>query len=263
MNTTHLSISNGVAHLVWENPPQNRMSAGVMTGFEKAIEAIKNDKSVRAVVLSTAGENFSFGGDITVWPGVAPEEMANRIRKSLARANLLEELPLPVISAVQGKCSGGGFEYVLRTDVIIAERSATFRHPEKTLGVFTLLGGVQRVAERAGKTRAMKWALTSEEVSAAEMLEAGVITEVVDNGKALERAMDWAQELATGPTHAHAVHKQLLRLWSAGGAAAADAAIPGLTQTIFSTRDAQFGVESAVNALAQGVERPALNFLGA
>ncbi|MBN9575124.1 enoyl-CoA hydratase/isomerase family protein [Alicycliphilus denitrificans] len=263
MNTTHLSIAGGIAHLIWDNPPQNRMSPGVMTGFENAIEAIKSDSSVRVVVFSANGENFSLGGDITIWPGVSPEEMAIRIQKSLARANLLEELPMPVVSAVQGKCSGGGFEYVLRSDVIIAERKATFRHPEQTLGVFTLLGGVHRVAERAGKTRAMKWALTAEEVSATEMLEAGVITEMVDNGKALERAMEWARELADGPTHAHAAHKELLRLWSAGGVPAADQGISDLTRKIFGTRDAQAGIDSAVNALAKGVERPALKFSGA
>ncbi|MET4578887.1 enoyl-CoA hydratase/isomerase family protein [Ottowia thiooxydans] len=262
MNTTHLKITNGIAHLVWDNPPQNRMSPGVMTGFETAIATIQQDSNVRAVVFSSTGSNFSFGGDITIWPGVSPEEMANRIRKSLARTNLLEQLPIPVIAAVQGKCAGGGFEYVLRSDVIIAEEQATFRHPEQTLGVFTLLGGVQRVAERAGKTRAMKWALTAEEVPAREMLEAGVITEVVSNGQALARAMEWARVLCDGPTQAHAAHKELLRQWSTGGVAKADASIPDLTQKIFATRDAQMGVQSAVNALTQGVERPTLTFSG-
>lgn len=262
MNTTHLSIEGGIAIVRLDNPPQNRLSLGVATGFEAAIEGIKNDPSVRVVVLAANGEDFSWGGDISVWPGVSPQDMATRVEKSVRRANSLELLPVPVVSAVHGRCFGGGFEYALRTDVIVAEKGARFRHPEQTLGVFTLLGGIQRVAERAGKTRAMKWALTSEIVTADEMLEAGVITEVTAPGAAFDRAMEWAKALASGPTLAHAAHKQLLRLWASGGIEAADAQIPELTKAIFGSHDAQRGIASAIDAASRGVERPIPSFEG-
>jgi enoyl-CoA hydratase/carnithine racemase len=64
--------------------------------------------------------------------------------------NRFERMPLPVVAAVQGLCFGGGLELALRADVIFAASGATFGHPEQTLGIVTLLGGIYRVAERAG-----------------------------------------------------------------------------------------------------------------
>ena len=73
---------------------------------------------------------------------------------------------------MQGRCTGSGFELALRSDIIVAAEGAQFGHSEPTLGIVTLLGGVQRVAERAGRARATRWAFTSELVPAAEMLAA-------------------------------------------------------------------------------------------
>ena len=146
-----------------------------------------------------------------------------------------------MIAAVQGDCFGGGFEIALRADVIIATESARFRHPEATLGVITLLGGVQRVAERAGRARAARWALTAEPVSAAEALAAGVIAEVVPDDELESTTARWAQLLARGATRPHAAHKQLLQAWSDGGVEAADALIPELTTQLMRTEDAQRG----------------------
>lgn len=262
MKTTHLSVEDGIAILRWENPPHNRLSSGVTGAFESAIEQIRGDKHIRSVVLTANGKDFSHGGDITTWPSVPADEMGRLLDRALQRANALERLPVPIVSAINGRCFGGGFEIALRTDVIVAERGATFRHTEQTLGVFTLIGGVQRVAERAGKARAMKWALTSEEVSAEEMLEAGVITEVTEPGNAFNRALEWARTLADGPTLAHAAHKQLLYAWATGGIAAADEQIPALAARVFGSEDAKKGIASAIDALKRGVERPVLTFAG-
>ena len=210
MNTTHLTIQDHIATLEFDNAPNNRLSRGLMGAFEEAIAEIKTNGAVRAVVLCGRGENFSHGGDISIWPGVSPQDMAVRIAASVKRANLLEDLPIPTIAAVRGDCLGGGFEYALRCDLIIAAQGARFAHTEQSLGVFTLLV-VQRVAERAGRARAIKWALSSERVSAQELVDAGVVTEVVPSDQLAARAQAWARRLADGPTLAHAAHKRLPR----------------------------------------------------
>ncbi len=260
--TTHLSIEAGVAVLEFDNPPHNRLARGLLSAFEDAIGEIRRDGSVRTVILSARGNNFSHGGDISIWPGVSPAEMRQRIVGSIKRANLLQDLALPTIAAVQGNCFGGGFEYALRCDIIIAADDARFCHTEQSLGVFTLLGGVQRVAERAGRARAMKWALTSERVSATELLAAGVITELVKSGAVMSRAREWAARFATGPTLAHAAHKRLLQAWADNGVSAADDCIPELTESIFASADAQKGIASGLDALKRNVERPNLTFEG-
>lgn len=260
--TTHLKIEAGVAVLEFDNPPYNRLAPEMLSSFDEAIAQIRQDSSVRAVIVSARGDHFSHGGDITFWPYVPPAEFRQRLIGAIERANVLEDLAIPTIAAVQGGCFGGGFEYALRCDIIIAADTALFSHTEQTVGVFTLLGGVQRVAERAGRARAIKWALTSERVSAAEMLAAGVVTEVVASSDVMLRAREWAARLATGPTLAHAAHKRLLQTWANQGISAADACIPELTEAIFASADAKRGIASGIDALQRGVERPTLAFEG-
>lgn len=257
-----LDVARGVATLVIDNPPQNRLTREVMGSFAEALRAIGANPGLRAVLVRAEGPNFSFGGDITPWLDVTPEEMRDSIAGAIQLSNALERLPAPVVVAVQGRCLGGGFELALRGDVIIAADTAVFGHPEQTLGVVTLLGGIQRVAERAGRARAMRWALTSELVSAQDMLAAGVISQVVAEADLTATADAWIERLADGPTQAHVGHKQMLNAWADGGVEAADALIPELTLRLMKSEDARRGIASAQDALRRGVERPSLKFSG-
>lgn len=257
-----VSVHAGIATFTLDNPPQNRLNTELMLGVAAAVEQVKGDESVRVVVLRAEGENFSYGGEIAGWAMTEPDQMAQLFAVGLQVSNALEELSVPVIAAVQGCCFGGGFEIALRADVIIAAESAQFCHTEAAIGMFTLLGGVQRVAERAGRGRAARWALTSERVAAADALAAGVVTEVVPDDELEAAAAQWASRLAHGATRAHVTHKALLRAWSSGGVEAADELIPELAAELLRTADAKYGVAEAVNADALGVPRPDLEFTG-
>jgi 1,4-dihydroxy-2-naphthoyl-CoA synthase len=103
-----------------------------------------------------------------------------------------------------------------RADVIFASASSTFGHPEQTLGIVTLLGGIYRVAERAGRARAAEWALTSERVSASAMERFGIVNRVMDDADLIKEATAFAEKLARGPTRAYAAHKDIARLKLAG-----------------------------------------------
>ena len=258
----HVEVQAGVATLTLANPPQNRLNSEVMLGVAAAIEQIKADDSVRVLLIRGEGPNFSYGGEIAGWDMADPDQMVQLFALGLQISNALEQLDVPVEAAVHGNCFGGGFEIALRADVIIAAESAQFCHTEAAIGMFTLLGGVQRVAERAGRGRAARWALTSEKVSAADALAAGVVAEVVPDIALEATAARWATRLARGATRAHASHKALLRAWSDGGVNAADALIPELAAALLRTDDAKHGVATAVDADAAGVARPDLNFVG-
>lgn len=256
------TTEGGVATLLLSNPPQNRLNSATTADFKAAVEKIQTDRSIRALVIRAEGDNFSYGGDISGWLDADPAAIGASIAEGAQRFREFEELPVPVVSAVHGRCLGGAFEMVLRTDIIVAAESARFGHSEQTLGLVTLMGGVQRIAERAGRTRAIRWAMTSEQVPAREMLEAGVITEVVPDEQLLAAAYGWAARLAKGPTLAHAAHKKMLNAWSNGGVAAADNLIPALAEQLWRTEDARRGIASAQDALRRGVERPVLDFEG-
>jgi enoyl-CoA hydratase/carnithine racemase len=255
------TIEDRVATVTLENPPQNRIDEQMADELADATAAITRS-GARAVLLRAEGPDFSFGGDISDWPDAGPGALRALFERYMSAFNEFERLPVPVVAAVHGLCLGGGFELALRADVIFAAQSARFGHPEQTIAIVTLLGGIYRVAERAGRARAIEWALTSELVAASVMADAGIVNRVVADESLLDEATDFAHRIASGPTRAHAAHKALLRTWAVGGIAAADDAMFDIAMPLFETEDVKTGLASAVDALKAGRPRPALAFLG-
>jgi len=250
-----------VAVLTIEHPPQNRIGALMVAELAESLDMIER-AGARAVVLRAEGPDFCFGGDIRTWPDMAIHELRAEFTRYLDVFNRLEHLPMPVIAAVQGMCLGGGFELALRADIILAGESAHFGHPEQAIAITTIMGGIYRVAERAGRGRAMEWALTSERVPARAMADAGVVNRVVADDVLMEEALKLADRFAHGATRAHVAHKALLRAWSVGGVAAADQAMFDISLPLFETEDAQMALRLAVEAAAAGRPRPELEFQG-
>jgi enoyl-CoA hydratase/carnithine racemase len=255
------SVEDRVATLVVDNPPQNRIDEQMADELAEAIDAVGRSDA-RAVLLRADGPDFSFGGDIVTWPDLGARELRSLFERYMSVFNRFERLPLPVIAAVQGLCFGGGFELALRADVIFAGASARFGHPEQSIGIVTLLGGIYRVAERAGRSRAAEWALTSEQVPAATMAAAGVVNRVVADEALVDEATAFARRIASGPTRAHAAHKALLRAWAVGGVAAADEAMFDIALPLFESEDVTTTLPSAVDAFKAGRPRPAYDFQG-
>ncbi|MBW0102548.1 enoyl-CoA hydratase/isomerase family protein [Pseudonocardia sp. KRD291] len=260
---SHLSVTfeNDVATLVLHNPPQNRIGTTMVDELDAALGEIAAGQA-RAVLLRAEGPDFSFGGDIEPWPGWERQEMRGHFEHFLQTFNRFERLPIPTIAAVRGLCFGGGLELAVRADLIFAGATARFGHPEQSIAIVTLLGGIYRIAERAGRSRAMRWALTSEQVPAAEMERFGVVDRVVDDDALDEEAAAFAARLATGPTLAHAAHKSLLRTWAVGGVSAADEAIFDVAMPLFASADTRMAIPAAVDALHAGRPRPPMPFEG-
>jgi enoyl-CoA hydratase/carnithine racemase len=111
----------------------------------------------------------------------------------------------PLIAAVNGFASGGGFELALACDVIIASQTAKFGLTEPRVGLAALGGGIQRLIREIGPKRANGLLLTARQVSAAEGLRLGFVNEVVPQGELLTAALRWAEEiLQCSPNSIHA-----------------------------------------------------------
>ncbi|MDQ7809019.1 enoyl-CoA hydratase/isomerase family protein [Amycolatopsis sp. A133] len=255
------SLDGGLATVVLDNPPQNRIGRDMVDQLSAAVDAIAASDA-RAVLLRAEGPDFSFGGDIVPWPDWNRRQLRSAFEHYLFTFNRFEQLPLPVIAAVHGLCAGGGLELAVRADVIFAAESARFAHPEQTLGIVTLLGGVYRVAERVGRARAAEWALTSEQIPARVLAEAGLVNHVVPDGELRSEAEAFARKVAGGPTRAHAAHKALLRTWAVGGVAAADDVMFDVALPLFDTGDVEGALKSAVDAFHAGKPRPVYGFQG-
>jgi enoyl-CoA hydratase/carnithine racemase len=256
-----LDVSNQVATITLNNPPQNRLAEQMIGELENVLTTVSHSNA-RAVLLRAEGPDFSFGGDILPWDGMSNAALRSLFERYMNAFNRFERLPMPVVAAVQGLCFGGGLELALRADIVFAGESARFGHPEQTLGIATMLGGIYRVAERAGRFRAAEWAFTSEQVPAATMERFGVVNRVEPDMELLKEANSFALKMAKGPTRAHAAHKALLRTWAVGGVDTADQAMFDIAMPLFETEDAKAGLMSAIEAAKAGKPRPVLEYKG-
>jgi enoyl-CoA hydratase/carnithine racemase len=257
----NISFDDEVAILTLSAPLNNRFGIEAMDGLDDAIDKLTARKA-RAVLLLADGPDFSHGGDVRPWGKLESHEINATFERYMDGFNRLERLPIPVIAAVQGLCNGGGVELVLRADILFASESARFSQSEQTVAFVTVLGGIYRVAERAGRLLAYQWALTSEQVPASEYAKHGLVNYIVPDASLREEALKFAKQVAKGPTLAHATHKALLRAWSVGGIAATDDVMFDLTRPLLDSKDFIRGKVNASEALAAGRPRPIIDFEG-
>jgi enoyl-CoA hydratase/carnithine racemase len=224
-----VSFDDEVAVLTLSTPLNNRFGVEVMADLDHAIDELTGRRA-RAVLLCADGPDFSHRGDARPRSKLEAQEINAIFERYMDGFNRLERLPIPVIAAVQGLCNGGGVELVLRADILFANENARFSHSEQTIAFVTVLGGIYRVAERAGRLLAYQWALTSEEIPALVFAQHGLVNYIVPDASLREQALSFAKRIAKGPTLAHGTHKALLRAWSVGGIALSRATRPQTTQ---------------------------------
>ena len=122
-------------------------------------EAVRQvaESGARALLVRGEGPDFCLGGDVREWAGVPASELRPKIEVFAEALELLRQLEIPTLAAIQGGCVGGGFELALTCDMIVAGRSAWFSCPEAGLGILTLQGGMLQLADRLGPARAASW----------------------------------------------------------------------------------------------------------
>jgi enoyl-CoA hydratase len=123
----------------------------------------------------------------------------------------LARLDVPVIAAVHGLALGGGLEFALACDLIVADETARLGCPEVRLGLIPGAGGTQRLVTLLGRFRAAELVMTGRLLSAAEAAELGLVTRIVKEGTAFPEAVALANELATAPAVAVQAAKRAVR----------------------------------------------------
>jgi enoyl-CoA hydratase/carnithine racemase len=212
------------------------------------------------VLVRAEGPNFSLGGEVREWPG----KDINWFRTFVAEVNqsyrALEGLRVPTVAAVQGLVFGGGFELALNCDFIVAAENAIFRCVEVTTGMLPIAGALQRLAERAGRARASRWAMLGEPILGTTAGQLGIASHVVPEAEVAATAQALVRKLATGPTRSYAATRTLLKAWSGGGVPAADAMMLDITMDLYNTEDCTRGFLSTAKAFDQGIEPPEMTF---
>jgi enoyl-CoA hydratase/carnithine racemase len=191
-----------VAVVTVDNPPVNAIGDPTLEGLEAAGEELRADASVRAVVLTGAGDKaFLAGADLEEF-GRMLETGEGIDRHTAATRRVLglwESLPQPVVAAVQAHALGGGLEVALVCDLIVADPTARFGVPEVRLGLIPGAGGTQRLPLRIGLGRAKELLLLGGSVDAAEAARLGLVNRVSAPGAALAEARELAERLAALP----------------------------------------------------------------
>jgi len=214
MDGVTLRRDGHVAEIVLDRPEAlNALSTAMARRLADVCAEVAADASARAVVLSAAGEKaFCVGADLKERNAMTDEEiMAQRPVFRAAFGGVLN-LPQPVVAAVHGYALGGGCEFALSADLIVADETAVFGLPEVAVGLVPGGGGTQLALRRLGPGKAADLVFTGRRLDAAEARDIGLADRVVPAGAARDEALAIAAAIARNSPVVVRAAKRALRL---------------------------------------------------
>ena len=245
MGKVRFEMSDALGLITLANPPLNLFDQQLIEDLRTAVNQACQHP-LRALLVRADGKNFSGGADVAIFKGKTANEARERFTSHLRTIADLEELPFPTIAAVQGACMAAGLELALACDLIWAASSARFGQVEASIGTTTLLGGVQRLAERAGPSRAREIIYTADQYAAATFERWNIVNKVVPDENLERESRAFAERLAAGATLAYGAGKKIVRAYLERGIRAADAMVGEIAPALFETADMQAGIDGLI-----------------
>jgi 3-hydroxyacyl-CoA dehydrogenase len=184
-----VTLDDGVAVVTLDNPPVNALSFHLRQPLGTALEELRADARIAAVVLTCAGRTFVAGADITEFGTPRALERPN-LRDLIA---LLETFDKPTVAAIHGTAFGGGLELAMGCHFRVCDQAAKFGLPEVKLGLLPGAGGTLRLPRLIGPTKALKLIVSGNPIGAREALSEGLVeaayeADLVKNAVAFARA---------------------------------------------------------------------------
>jgi enoyl-CoA hydratase len=238
-----LGREDGLATITLDSQPLNLFDQRMMDDLRAAVDDVAADPP-RALLIRAEGRAVSGGVDVHVFAGLTPEQGSALWTELLEMIDKVETLPAPVVFAAHALTLTAAFELALACDLIVASPKAKFGLVEKVVGLTPSMGGTQRLAERAGSGRARHFVMSGGVFSADEMERWGVVNLLFEDHDFEAASLKLAQELADGPTKAHAMTKHILRRFREGGIPAADEAVRTEAGELFASEDLQNAVRT-------------------
>jgi 2-(1,2-epoxy-1,2-dihydrophenyl)acetyl-CoA isomerase len=209
-----VEITGGIARLVLNRPKAynsfNLETIGLMA--QRLIE-LAGDRKVEGLLITGEGKAFCAGGDLR-WAsqfgrsyGEAFHELAARYHQAILE---IRRMPKPVTAAINGLAAGGGFSLALACDFRVMARSAVFKQAYTSNGLSMDGGGTFNLPRLVGLARAMEIAAFDRPISSEQAMAWGLVNEVVDDGRSVERALEMLKELRTGSLSSFAASKKLM-----------------------------------------------------
>ncbi|MFX0085004.1 MAG: enoyl-CoA hydratase/isomerase family protein [Candidatus Hodarchaeota archaeon] len=226
----------------------NALNPETIQELNDCIEFIKNSKDTRVLVITGAGPKaFIAGADIPTFQGKNPVTIRDFIYKLQTVLNNIEDLPIPVIAAINGYCLGGGLELAMACDIRIASSKALLGQPEINLGLFPGGGGTQRLPRLVGNGIAKEMIFTGKNIDAKRAYEINLLNKIVPPEELQEEVMKMAVSLAKGPSFALSMAKEAITRGTSMALLDAIRMEMELFALCFSHEDLKEGVDAFLN----------------
>ncbi|MGA2525545.1 MAG: enoyl-CoA hydratase-related protein [Smithellaceae bacterium] len=191
----------------------NAFNLEMITQLAITLIKLATDDSVRGIIITGKGKAFCAGGDLK-WAvefaekkGASFHTLASQLHLAIVEIRRMKK---PVIAAINGIAAGAGFSLALACDFRIIEKSAILRQAYTSNGLCIDGGGTFILPRIVGLARSLEIAAFDNPISAHQALEWGLVTKVVDDGKALEESINMLNILAKGSLHSFGWSKKLL-----------------------------------------------------
>jgi enoyl-CoA hydratase len=203
-----ISRDNGVMTITMNRPEaKNAMNKNMSELIAAALDELDASNELRVAVITGAGGTFCSGMDLKGFlAGETPSV------KGRGFGGLTEAPPAkPLIAAIEGYALAGGFELAIACDLIVAASTSKFGIPEVKRSLVAGAGGLIRLPDQVAPRLAMELALTGDFITAQRAYEINLINQVVDDGKALDAAIELAGRIATNGPLAVAASKKIIQ----------------------------------------------------
>ena len=192
------SVENGIAMITLNRPQAaNALSVAMLTELQHTLQQLKFERTIRSVIVTGSGEKiFCAGADLKERAGMNETEVRKTVMLIRETINEFEQLPQPVICAINGSAFGGGLELALACDLRFAADHARLGLTETSLGIIPGAGGTQRLPRLIGKGKAKELIFSAQSITAAEAVQIGLIEHAVPSEQLMEKVIEIAQQIA-------------------------------------------------------------------
>lgn len=211
--TVHVERGGAIATVTLNRPAaRNALSRQLVTDLLAALTDLSHDPSLRALILTGAGERaFCAGADLVERRTLTPTELTAHTAGINTVCDVLADFPVPTIAAIRGYALAGGAELAIACDLRIAGEDAVLGYPEVKIGVFPGAGGVVRLPRLIGAGAARDLLYTGRNVNADEALRLGLVDRLVPADQVLSATRALADEIAANaPLAVRAVKRALV-----------------------------------------------------
>jgi len=198
-NNIVVQVKEGIATITFNRPEiLNALNEEVLEEFSNALDEIHANEDIRVLILTGAGEkSFIAGADIKQFLTFNTLKAKSFSEMGRSLMNKLQELPIPVIAAVNGYALGGGCEVAMACDFIYASENAMFGLPEITLGIIPGFGGTQRLPRLVGESMAKELIFTGQMIPAQEAKNMGLANRVCSQEQLMDDVIKTAKIIAS------------------------------------------------------------------